>query len=74
MSPSRTQVTRNPPADPPRLDCPKCSRRLTYVQSFLSGADPIEQWDQFACAGCTRVYDYRHRTGRLRPINAIETL
>ena len=62
-----TDTTRNPPMRPPTLTCPTCPTFvLEYVRSFLSGARTRDQWDQFVCAQCDRVYEYRQRTGQLR--------
>jgi hypothetical protein len=63
----RTQTTRTPPAAPPTLACPRCRTvTLRYAQSFLSGARYPEQWDQYVCARCRNVFEYRQRTGQLR--------
>jgi len=66
-----TDSTTTPPIAPPHLDCPACRRPLVYQRSHLgkSPADrPREQWDYYVCpAGCGH-FQYRHRTGGLRPV------
>jgi hypothetical protein len=65
----QTQTTRTPPAAPPTLACPTCRNvTLGYAKSFLSGARHREQWDQYVCARCRNVYEYRQRTGHLRHV------
>ena len=65
----RTQTTRTPPAPPPTLVCPACRNvTLGYAKSFLSGARHPEQWDQYVCGRCRKVYEYRQRTGHLRHV------
>jgi hypothetical protein len=43
---------------------------MRYLQSFVSGAKGIEQWDWFLCTGCHTTYEYRQRTGKLRVVDA----
>jgi transposase-like protein len=58
--------TMSPPMPTPSLRCPKCDRTLAYVGSVLSGAAPVEQWDQFACRRCQVELEYRQRTRRMK--------
>jgi len=63
--------TTTPPGAPPSLDCPSCRRPLVYQRSHLTkapSAPPREQWDYFICPGGCGDFQYRHRTGGLRPI------
>lgn len=66
MGYSRTRITREPPIAPPTLNCPHCRKSLAYHQSFLSGVQPVEQWDRYDCPSCRAIYEYRQRTGALR--------
>ena len=68
---SPVESTTTPPAAPPQLDCPGCRRPLVYQRSHLwkSPADgQREQWDYYVCPGGCGHFQYRHRTGGLRPI------
>jgi twitching motility two-component system response regulator PilG len=60
--------TMAPPRVPPVLHCPECDRVMDYQKSRVGGVSQSnpEQWDQFGCAGCAAVFEYRHRTRRLR--------
>jgi CheY-like chemotaxis protein len=60
--------TTSPPMPPPPLRCPKCDRRLAYLESTLSGVAPAEQWDRFACRRCQIELEYRQRTRRLKVV------
>lgn len=65
------ESTTTPPAAPPQLDCPGCRRPLVYQRSHL-GKSPAErqreQRDYYVCPGGCGHFQYRHRTGGLRPI------
>ena len=60
--------TTAPPRVPPALHCRECDRLLDYQKSRVGGVSQRnpEQWDQFRCPGCARVFEYRHRTRGLR--------
>jgi DNA-directed RNA polymerase subunit M/transcription elongation factor TFIIS len=58
--------TTYPPMPAPMLRCPKCDRTLWYRESVVSGAFPVEQWDQFMCRQCGIELEYRQRTRRLK--------
>jgi CheY-like chemotaxis protein len=62
--------TAAPPYVPPVLHCRDCERPLVYQKSRVGGvsASYPEQWDQFRCPGCARVFEYRHRTRHLRQV------
>ena len=52
----------------PSLACPRCGRPLTHHRSYVGGVvTHAEQWDEFECGLCGR-FEYRHRTGSLRPV------
>jgi hypothetical protein len=60
-------MTPTPVAPPLMLTCPTClTPPLEYVLSFVSGATPREQWDEFVCPRCDRVYEYGQQNGDLR--------
>jgi CheY-like chemotaxis protein len=70
MSKSLVRVaTTTPPVAPPLAICPFCDRVLTYKHSHLGGVSEREreQWDSYACAASCGMFEYRHRTRRLRP-------
>ena len=59
-----------PPVPPPDLRCPACNRALRYQSSNVGGvsARNSEQWDYFTCIGGCGIYQYRHRTRKLRVV------
>ena len=61
-------TTTTPPMQPPDLLCPSCDRPLNYQRSFVGGVSPrnAEQWDQFACVARCGLFEYRHRTRKMR--------
>jgi CheY-like chemotaxis protein len=63
-------VTRQPPLPPPPLKCPLCDASLQYDRSNVGGVSDRhpEQWDSFVCAA-HGVFQYRHRTRRLRRVS-----
>lgn len=64
----RRYATTEPPLAPPSLMCPTCDSVLGYERSHVGGvsARHSEQWDDFRCpAGCG-LFQYRHRTRKLR--------
>jgi predicted RNA-binding Zn-ribbon protein involved in translation (DUF1610 family) len=60
-----TLVTSKPATPPPELLCPTCDRPLVYRETVISGVQPIERWDYFACPACGG-FVYRDRTRKLR--------
>jgi hypothetical protein len=44
---------------------------MIYLQSFLSGVRRVEQWDRFLCPWCRGVFEYRHRTNKLRVMDYV---
>lgn len=64
---ARTSTT-TPPLPPPRAICPSCDRLLTYRHSHVGGVSERqrEQWDWYVCDGSCGIFEYRHRTRRLR--------
>jgi hypothetical protein len=44
---------------------------MIYLQSFLSGVRRIEQWDRFLCPWCRGVFEFRHRTSKLRVMDDV---
>lgn len=60
--------TTAPPNRPPALRCRECDRPLDYQKSRVGGVSRshTEQWDHFRCGGCAGVFEYRHRTRKLR--------
>ena len=62
--------TTSPPTSPPVLSCPSCERALTYDRSHVGGVSDRhpEQWDYFVCPGGCGVFQYRHRTRRVRGV------
>ena len=58
-------TTPDPPAPP--LRCPQCHEALTYRETFIGGVRADERWDVLAC-GVHGLYEYRHRTRRVRPL------
>ena len=61
-----TVITRDPETPAATVSCPNCTQRLVYERSFLSGLQPLERWDQFACGRCGNRYELRLRTHELR--------
>ena len=61
-------TTTTPSIPPPELWCPRCDRPLQYERSFVGGVSQRqpEQWDQYGCASKCGVFEYRHRTRKLR--------
>jgi two-component system cell cycle response regulator DivK len=59
-----------PPSPPPELRCPTCDRMLIYERSNVGGVSDRhpEQWDYFTCSGTCGMFQYRHRTRKLRRI------
>lgn len=56
-------------ATPLRLVCPSCRRPLDFESTHIGGTGrEIERWDRLVCngGGCGD-FEYRHRTGTLRP-------
>jgi len=69
MSKSLVRIsTTTPPLTPPRAVCPSCDRLLTYRHSHIGGVSQRhpEQWDLYLCPGPCGMFEYRHRTRRLR--------
>jgi len=62
-------ATTTPPTAPPALNCYSCGRPLKYEQSHIGGVSErhLEQWDYVSCSNCG-VFEYRHRTRKLRPL------
>jgi CheY-like chemotaxis protein len=70
---SRTAVRRMttiPPLIPPDAICPDCDSKLSYESSQIGGVTNLEseQWDYYRCPSRCGLYQYRHRTRRLRRI------
>jgi hypothetical protein len=63
-------VTDRPDIPAPPLYCPTCSGTLPYQQTVYGGVRPAERWDQYHCTICG-AFEYRHRTRRLRPVEAV---
>jgi len=63
-------TTTSPPKAPPALSCPTCDRGLKYEQSHVGGVNDrhAEQWDYFVCPSGYGVFQYRHRTRRVRRV------
>jgi two-component system cell cycle response regulator DivK len=63
--------TTAPATRPPSLRCPDCDRLLEFRKSRIGGVTRrnAEQWDEFHCQDCSGVFEYRHRTKKLRPIH-----
>jgi len=63
--------TTAPALTPPVVVCPVCDLQLTYVKSHLGGvsARPPEQWDDYECANGCGIFQYRHRTRKLRRVS-----
>ena len=61
-------TTTTPPRQPPDLWCPSCDRPLNYERSFVGGVSQRqpEQWDEFECPSKCGVFEYRHRTRKVR--------
>jgi DNA-binding response OmpR family regulator len=62
--------TSAPPAAPPPLRCSSCADELTYVSSYVGGVTRTfaEQWDRYSCPNGCGVFQYRHRTRKLRAV------
>lgn len=67
--------TESPPKVPPALVCPACDQTLKYVKSHIGGVSErnSEQWDYFECAGCSGMFEYRHRTRKLRQSDPVRS-
>ncbi len=67
----RREMTATPPMPPPAERCAACDRPLAYDHSYVGGVNPrfAEQWDLLRCDGCGHMYEYRHRTRRLRGLS-----
>jgi two-component system cell cycle response regulator DivK len=61
--------TTTPPIHPPELHCRSCHGVLRYERSYIGGVSirHPEQWDEFSCT--CGIFEYRHRTRRLRRIH-----
>jgi hypothetical protein len=61
-------ITTTPSIPTPDLWCPRCDRPLDYQRSFVGGVSQrqLEQWDEFECPSKCGVFEYRHRTRKLR--------
>jgi len=68
-------ATSNPPAAPPSLICPTCFQPMRYVTSQIGGVSERhpEQWDHFECPSCREMFEYRHRTRKLRASNPLRS-
>lgn len=64
----RTRITTLPESPAPLIRCPVCHTLLIYRRSILGGLKPPERWDQLECLTCG-MFEYRHRTGKVRPVN-----
>jgi CheY-like chemotaxis protein len=66
----RRGPTTSPSLAPPRLRCPDCDTTLVYHHSNVGGvsARHPEQWDYFECPGECGMFEYRHRTRKLRRV------
>jgi two-component system cell cycle response regulator DivK len=62
--------TASPPVAPPVLVCPICDAALQYRYSHLGGVSSRhpEQWDEYTCPQACGVFQYRHRTRKLRRV------
>lgn len=62
--------TSTPPASVPSLVCPECDKPLNYQRSHVGGVSERhpEQWDYFECPAACGVFQYRHRTRKLRKV------
>jgi CheY-like chemotaxis protein len=62
--------TTEPPDAPPTLVCPSCDLQLHYQHSHIGGVSErhAEQWDYFECSGGCGMFQYRHRTRKLRKV------
>ncbi|MCU1386409.1 MAG: response receiver sensor diguanylate cyclase/phosphodiesterase [Acidobacteria bacterium] len=60
--------TTTPQRRPPALRCTRCDGELEYRKSRVGGVTQryAEQWDEFECPVCSRAFEYRHRTRKLR--------
>jgi DNA-binding response OmpR family regulator len=54
----------------PDLRCPECDKPLAYQRTHLGGvsARQPEQWDYYECSSSCGIFQYRHRTRKLRKI------
>jgi hypothetical protein len=59
------RITKQPDDPPPSLVCPDCDEPLQYEQTIFGGVNPPERWDRFRCRA-DGVFEYRHRTRRIR--------
>lgn len=62
--------TADPPVHPPALVCPHCDQPLRYDHSNVGGVSVrhIEQWDYYECSSGCGIFQYRHRTRKLRKV------
>lgn len=63
-------TTMTPSMPPPDLWCPLCDRPLLYERSFVGGVSrrQPEQWDDYRCSAKCGLFEYRHRTRKLRSV------
>jgi CheY-like chemotaxis protein len=64
-------ATKTPPRPPPQARCPSCDGELRYTQSQIGGVSDQhpEQWDEFTCPTCRKIFEYRQRTRRFRRVS-----
>ena len=77
MSKSFARIsTTTPPLTPPRAICPSCDHLLTYKHSHVGGVSERqqEQWDWYVCPRSCGIFEYRHRTRKLRQLLNDDTL
>jgi hypothetical protein len=67
--PPAARVTRFPEPPPSAMYCPACDELVTFIEAVVSGVNPVERWDVFACRRCGGAYEYRHRTRVLKRTN-----
>ena len=48
--------------------CPLCYRPMAHQRSHVGGVRQRERWDYYFCPSCTRSFQYRHRTKKLKPV------
>jgi len=62
--------TTAPPRVPPAIRCADCDGMLAYQKSRVGGVTQrdAEQWDEFRCVDCHKIFEYRHRTRKLRAV------
>jgi DNA-directed RNA polymerase subunit M/transcription elongation factor TFIIS len=64
--PRYTTETDAPDPPAPAIVCPTCDQRLVYLKTLIGGIRPTERWDFYQCETCHTMFEYRHRTRRLR--------